>query len=617
MKIVKKVLLVLGIELVITFVLCLGISFIVVKPPQLEVPSSSKYKFLSGLLVFFDFLPSIFATSIAMGYSWGFGRENISIKTKFSSEIGKHLTAIIIISFISAAFCFVSQEVLIRFTENSKTKMVINTKNILGYLDMAKKSYEKEEYNDASFYIKSVLDLNKNHAEGNALKVQIENKIAESKNIISSNSLYENSEKTQKKLAPNEDSSKIINNYSDKNSMSATQLLKLAQECFQTEDFINAHYYASQVVDLCSPNETNYSVAKRLATESWANLSKTKSFDDELSSEVFAKKKESYVALISGNYSKAYYNFSDLIEKYPRDIDIKKYFEQAKEKLSSQCFFIDETENLQNFEQYRNVYFTIPNTYGGKDIVSIAGVTSIKSRNSMIMYLRDFSIFSYDKNDGLLSKMTVPYAKLIPFPIEDIDAATRTIVEQKFKTEFVPYIFLKSVDRKDKNVFIEPKYEYFTSNRKEFSTISILPISLDQFTMLCDVSNGENRMNIISLFAFSKDAETYGYSREILSHSLLSRILFPLILFVCFLFCGIIAWDTKLTTQDSFHFSWIILFPFLTVLAYSLIKIIVYFCDLTFYALFGIAGSYAILIAFAIFVIIAIGLSIKISSVKD
>ena len=75
--------------------------------------------------------------------------------------------------------------------------------------------------------------------------------------------------------------------------MSATQLIKLAQDCFAQEDYINAHYYANEALELCSPYESNRTIADKLAVESWAHLSQTKSFDDELSSQVFAKKKES------------------------------------------------------------------------------------------------------------------------------------------------------------------------------------------------------------------------------------------------------------------------------------------------------------------------------------
>ena len=72
----------------------------------------------------------------------------------------------------------------------------------------------------------------------------------------------------------------------------------------------------------------------KIALESWSKLSETKSFYDDVPASVFAEKKEAYNDLASGDYSKAYYDFSDLKERYPRDYDIQKYYAQAKEKLS-------------------------------------------------------------------------------------------------------------------------------------------------------------------------------------------------------------------------------------------------------------------------------------------
>ena len=57
-----------------------------------------------------------------------------------------------------------------------------------------------------------------------------------------------------------------------------------------------------------------------------------------------------------------------MLEKYPLDYDIKNFYETSKELLGTRYFFIDETLDKQQFEKFRNVFFTIPRLDGGKDI---------------------------------------------------------------------------------------------------------------------------------------------------------------------------------------------------------------------------------------------------------
>lgn len=612
MNVSKKTLIIFAIEILFCFIVCLPIGFFTTKAPSLEVSSASSYKILKTLILFFDFFPAIFATSIAIGFSWGFGRENVHFTTRFSHEASKYLVHIVIFSLASASLCFIAKEILVPITQYHTEKMVTDSRNLSNYIELANKLYQEERYNEASFYAKQAIQLNKKHKEANELNSKIEAKLAEPKNAI-----FDIQYGDEYSTSENHNINSVVNEYENKEMMNATELIKLAQECFAHEDFINAHYYANQALELCSPQESNFTLASRLANESWSNLSRTKAFDDEVSSEVFAKKKEAYAALISGDYSKAYYNFSDLIQKYPRDYDIKKYYEESKEKLSSRCFFIDETEGMQKFEQFNNIYFSTENTYGGKDIVYIEGLTSIKNTDKMVMYLRGFSIISYDKNNIPIFKMAVPTAKLIPAPIENMDSATQKAVNKNYKTKLVPYVFLKSVDRKDKNIFIEPEYEYYTSKRVEIDTIYVIPLSFEQFNTLCEISRGEDKSNILTLISFAKNASSFGFSNEILAHSFLSRTMYPLLLFICFLLCGVIAWQTRLLTTESFHFAWIILFPFLTIIAYTMIKVIEYFCDLLFYALFAMSGFFAILIAFVFFILLAILFCIRFVSMHD
>ncbi|MCR5698273.1 MAG: hypothetical protein K6G52_01400 [Treponemataceae bacterium] len=609
MTVLKRVLFVLGVGIAASFAIFAGLCFFVFDAPELELSTPAAYKFLTGMKWFFDFCPAILFTGITIGYSFAFGRAHIVKKERFSQSFGVYLKQIVLVSLCSTALCFVAKEIGIPLIENRQVKLVERSENLREYLSLAQESYDEQDYGMASFYIKSALEINSKHQEAVDLNIKIETRLAEEQNIPIVKSPQE----------------KKKDSISIGNRLSATKLIKQAQECFEKEDYINAHYYANQAYELCNEHESNKTLARKIALESWSKLSETKSFYDDLPASVFAEKKEAYNALASGDYSKAYYDFSDLRERYPRDNDIQKYYAQAKEKLSSVCFFIDETENLQEFEQYNHIWFTVKNENNGKDVIAIEGVTTIKSTENMIMYLRQFSVASFDENENLVRTISVPYAKLVSQPLESLSKPMIALVTQNYKTNLVPCIFLKSVDRLDKSIYIEPVYTFYDENGKviknsdkktDFTNFYIVPVSLEQFSTLCDVSDGINRMNLLPLIHFSKNSGNFGYPQEIIGYALLNRTMYPLILFICFIFCGIIAWHTRLFTSDSFKFSWIFIFPFLVIFSYFLLKVLLYFIGLVFFALVSTLGIYSFFVALAMLLFGTLAIAIRFVSVK-
>ena len=112
-----------------------------------------------------------------------------------------------------------------------------------------------------------------------------------------------------------------------------------------------------------------------------------------------------------------------------------------------------------------------------------------------------------------------------------------------------------------------------------------MPIPFEDFAMLCDVSHGPETMSLISLYKFSKVASDYGYSSEIYSQSLINRFSYPVILLICFLLASIIAWNSRILSEDSFKFSWLLLFPVIIVLAYAFIQCFRFMMSLVFYAI--------------------------------
>ena len=85
MKLTKTVFIVLLLETLIVFGLCVGAGFIFSEEPEWALINPMLYKFQTGLLYFFNLLPAIFITGIMVGYSWGFGKKKVNPTHRFSA----------------------------------------------------------------------------------------------------------------------------------------------------------------------------------------------------------------------------------------------------------------------------------------------------------------------------------------------------------------------------------------------------------------------------------------------------------------------------------------------------------------------------------------------------
>lgn len=568
MKLSKTVFFVLLIETLVVFFICVASGFIFFETPDWNLGSPFLYKFQNGLLLFFKLLPAIFVAGIIIGYSWGFGKQNNNPPHRFSEIFVIYLKNVIISSLICTSLCFLAAEVGIPLISYSRAQMEENSKNIDEYIILAKKNLATGDYGTALFYANYVLDIAPNSQEAIDLARFIEeSQFLNKKEIVSDNDVL-----------PTLVTTKI-------SDMTVPELFKKATEYYAKEDYFNAHYYSSLVLEISKLNYANRDYAKQLASDSWNKLLHIDAFENDLSKEVFQRKKEGYIALSSGDYSKAYYIYQDLLEKYPLDYDIKNFYETSKELLGTRYFFIDETLDKQQFEKFRNVFFTIPRLDGGKDIISIKGITSIDTTGGRVQYLRGFSVVSYDKNEEWIMSLSVPYAKMCSMPLENMSQELTDYIGEFSKTKFVPYLFLKSVDRKYENIFITPRIETKDGLNLISATSYVMPIPFEDFAMLCDVSHGPETMSLISLYKFSKVASDYGYSSEIYSQSLINRFSYPVILLICFLLASIIAWNSRILSEDSFKFSWLLLFPVIIVLAYAFIQCFRFMMSLVFYAI--------------------------------
>lgn len=599
MKLVKNILFILFIYSLLACIICIIGGFVFFKVPDLVLINAPVYHIQQGLLLFLKILPAIFISGIVVGYSWAFGKEKSNTKVRFSAVFAQYLKTVFIIGLLCTLLCFISNEVIVPYILFSQSKVKSDSNNVQEFLDLANKNLDEDDYFSAEFYTQLILDLDETNNDALALRSIIEkdknNKIQKAQDEI----LQEN------KPIPSID-----------NTMTIPQLMDKAITCYYQKNYFDAHYYATLVLDISNSTDGNRDLATEIATDSWNNLKDYHVFEDELSKTVFESKKTGYEAIIDGDYSKAYYTFKELIDSYPLDQDIQNYYSRAKDLLNARVFFIDETYDLQKFEQYQNVHFAIPRVDGGKDIVSIKGITITKQTGSMLQYLRGFSLISYDKNNQLLMTLSVPYAKLCSVPVGNISASLRDYVKTT-STKYLPYLFFNSVDRSDSTISISPEIKYYNGYSLTFDSTYIFPIPYEDFGMLCDASNGPETMPLISLFKFAENANKYGFSTEVYSQLLITRLTYPFIVMICFILAAIIGWGSRLFTNDAFKFRWLFMFPLTTLIAYIFLDILTYVINILFYVVLGVAANASLLICLVVMIIFLFLCALRFISLKS
>ncbi len=588
MKLTRHVVSVIFLYLIFAFICLCVYGFITIQMPEGIFGSSTVYKFYGVLQLFFTLFPAILISSFLIGYSWAFGKNCRQKVERFSSVYIDFVKSIFLVGLLCILLCVAVKEFLSPMVKNKQDAMQEVTEEFNEYIELARYYTSQKEYNYAKFYIDNALGLRPKSEEALSLSDEIE--------------IYYSS---IKKETVNSD------DYTDKgrqsslseNGYTVSALVSEAHKAFLNKEYFNAHYYATLALQAASPDDGNIDRAKKIASDAWNLLAENPSDLDEQSVHVYETKKEGYFALINEDYEKAYYIFTGLIEEYPRDLDIQRYHAVSYDKMNSKYFFIDETENLQLFEQYKDIYFSNIRMDGGKDVVYCKGCTVIKKTGGMVQYLRDFSLFSFTKEGFLLYSFSVPYAKMTALPLEYTDSSFSDYMKSIGEDEIVPYILLESADRTIEDRFIRPVFSNTENASDQRLNHYVLSLPYDDFTKICEASSGAKTMPLLSLFSYAKKASLYGYSSEVFFQALMSRLTYPLILLIVFIFTAALSWNYRLDGNLIFKFKWLFTIPFFTFIAYIILDTVLYLLNLLYYVLFALIGTLSLPAAAAVLLV--------------
>lgn len=574
---------------VFAFAVCFAIAKWTVHLPPLLPEHTTKYAFFSGLIFFLRYLPAILAAGFTVAFSIQFSTDAEKAQMRFSKVMLKNFRMVTITSIILTLILTLSQEV---FTPQIKRKMSGYEKAphlLAEYTKLGQECLKNKNYSLAHRYGTQILKLKPSSSEGKEL-------IDKSEAVL----------KAIKWPEPKDtagDSS--VFHVSEIENETVTSLIQKSKAAAEKENWFESHYYAQLACSGGTQKDLNIKEAQRLAAEAWNKISQTSEKEKTKDQNLFERKRKAYAALSEGDNIEAYYQFSEIAsedETWVSDPDISNFFQIAKKRVENQYFFIDETDLLDSFENFTDVYFTIKRPSGVTDVVYIRGITHIKDGGKMVQYLRGLNVVTYGKHGTFLKSVSVPYAKMFSLDVRTLDEKTKMALEIAPQTKRVPFIMLKSIDRNFRTEQISPTYEFAAYVREEMrdeSSFLILGISTEDFNTACNLSANMNEMNLVSLMDSYKVADSLGYSKEVAGASLVKRVTYPLLMMIIFIMLATLSWNFKLTKNQIFKFIWVLALPILTFVCDILIQLILTFAEFFYYLLTALFGNATILITIA------------------
>ena len=575
----KRIIGMLSTFLIIGFVLCLVFGFLYPHPVELINSAVFPYKFLSGLQYFLAFLPALFFAGFIISLAVHFGHNAEGGFKRFSKATLERYKLVIITSLICAFVLTLSNECFSILIKNKKENLINRPKIITEYVKVGNNLLNQGYYNRALNYANAALKLEPNSKEASILKdkATVEINRMETSNLHFK--LYEND------IEPDTVDRVLIN---PEQISEVYTLYQKAVECFNNEEWFNAHYYATLGINLATPKDPNLSNLKDIANEAWSNLTEFVKLQKNEDQNHFEKKYEGYLALHQKDDLKAYYIFKELSttsRELSIDPDVNFYLDVAENRIREKYFFVDETFEQERFEYANNIYFAYDYKDGSKDIVYFKGVTSVEETGNSIQYLRDLTIVTIDKDKEVYRTVKVPYAKVLPVSVESLNETTKQLLEIDEKTKSIPYLMLNSIGRSDSSIKITPTFTYATEQNVPNPSFLILPIPFDDFILLEKNTINPDTLSLIDLVKFVNIAEKYGFAETIFVQVLMNRLLFPLWILIILIFAATFAWHNRIGDSQYFKFSWIFSFPFIILLCMAYYKIAMFVFMLNNYAL--------------------------------
>lgn len=580
----KKNIIVLSFILIFSLIVCLIIGFVLNVPFEVSKNSVFLYKILTGLELFVKYLPVFIIASFILTFSVHFGQHCEGSIVRFSQAMVERFKKIMIFSLMLTFIITMSNEVFGTLINRKKQSIIESQKILNEYLKVGNNLFNNGFYERAKRYGNVALTLQPNSKEAVDLIDRAEVEIQRNENSNLRFKIYESVEEAEKV-------DKVVINPEQINEVYSYYLK--AKDAYDKKEWFNAHFFAETGISLATPKDPNLEDLKKISNSAWNNLSEYHNLEKNEEQQIFDKKYEGYLALVQKDDLKAYYLFKQLYmssRQMQSDPDVKFYLEIAENRVNEKSFFIDETFELESFENANDIYFACNYKDGTKDLVYFKGMTCVQETGNSVQYLRDLTIITIDNEGNFYRKMNVPYAKVLPVSVKNIPPSVKQLMGIEDDVESIPYLMLKSIERERENSEVFPVYTYSDGSVGNKPEYLLLSMPYEHFLMLENFKNDVTSIPLPQLLKLAKISEQYGFLEEMFTQSCLDRLFYPIWILILFLLISTFAWNNRVGNGQYFKLTWVFAFPEFLVISYVFYKLSMFIFKLINFTLLGVFG---------------------------
>ena len=580
----KKNIIVLSFILIFSLIVCLIIGFVLNVPFEVSKNSVFLYKILTGLELFVKYLPVFIIASFILTFSVHFGQHCEGSIVRFSQAMVERFKKIMIFSLMLTFIITMSNEVFGTLINRKKQSIIESQKILNEYLKVGNNLFNNGFYERAKRYGNVALTLQPNSKEAVDLIDRAEVEIQRNENSNLRFKIYESVEEAEKV-------DKVVINPEQINEVYSYYLK--AKDAYDKKEWFNAHFFAETGISLATPKDPNLEDLKKISNSAWNNLSEYHNLEKNEEQQIFDKKYEGYLALVQKDDLKAYYLFKQLYmssRQMQSDPDVKFYLEIAENRVNEKSFFIDETFELESFENANDIYFACNYNDGTKDLVYFKGMTCVQETGNSVQYLRDLTIITIDNEGNFYRKMNVPYAKVLPVSVKNIPPSVKQLMGIEDDVESIPYLMLKSIERERENSEVFPVYTYSDGSVGNKPEYLLLSMPYEHFLMLENFKNNVTSIPLPQLLKLAKISEQYGFLEEMFTQSCLDRLFYPIWILILFLLISTFAWNNRVGNGQYFKLTWVFAFPEFLVISYVFYKLSMFIFKLINFTLLGVFG---------------------------
>lgn len=361
-----------------------------------------------------------------------------------------------------------------------------------------------------------------------------------------------------------------VRRITDRQDLDAAESLRLAQQYYESENYITALYYARLAREL-DPEREDAARLVGVAMERLATGGPTEAETEERT--LFLRKRAGYRAFEQGRYLDAYYLFRDLAERYPGDPDVRLYLRDVREKLQEQAFFLEEILPIVAMTGGTDLTFLNRPDKAGSEYLHIDKVV----QSATGTYAMGIEALGVNDDGTLLYHLAAPYGKVRDGTLN-----------------------MHAVSEKDRDDTVAPRY-YAGSRPDEIEHVVMLHVPARDLAVIAKANESLRSAVLGDLLRMTSVLDDYGYGIHRPRSELLRRILEPFSFIVIALFAIALAWQLRsryVARPPIAALALVPLFPFVVYYGFVCYRYAMHVLSTHLLLHIGMAGSLAATVGF-------------------